>query len=104
MSRVEQVALAPEIVELVGHAAFPLVESLDGAFEPGRVAGTTLPRLEMLVGRTDLPRELQRPAQNALGAARGFLAGDRKAYASFLRAMQELLVRTGLPAPAELSD
>jgi hypothetical protein len=102
MSRIEEICVAPEAVELVGHAALPLVASLDEPVEPRAVAQAASPHLEALCLRSDLPPGLERAALAALGAARAGATG-RSAYATFLRAMHELLKVAGLPAPAELS-
>jgi hypothetical protein len=99
----QEIALSPEIIELVGSAAFPVVEALDMPVAREKVALAARPSLEELVQRGDLPPELHPWALNALNACRGVLEGDHQAYASFLRATHELLLLAGLPAPCELA-
>jgi hypothetical protein len=100
----QDIALSPEIIELVGDAAFPVVEALDMPIARERVARAARPALEQLCDRGDIPRELHAWARSALLAARGVLGGDASADASVLRAMHERLLLAGLPAPAELAQ
>ena len=99
----QELALSPEVIELVGDAAFPVVEALDMPIARERVARAARPALEDLCDRTDLPRELHAWARSALIAVRGILQGDPLAYASFLRSTHKMLVLSGLPAPSELA-
>ena len=100
---VEAYRAVAEIIELVGDAALPVVDALDKPIPRDQVARAARPALEELCERTDLPRELHAWARSALIAVRGVILGDAPAYASFLRAMHEILVLAGLPAPCELA-
>ncbi len=99
----QDVALEPHVVELVGLAALPVVEFLDSARHPALVARDAHDPLAELSSRGDVPDDIARIAQDALASSRRVTAGDRSVYPDFLRATHRLLVAAGLPAPMELS-
>jgi len=103
MSRAEPTVLLPEIVELVGRAALPIIQALDAPVAPEIVGETVRPSLEKLCMRTDLPRDLRAAADDALDATRRIEGGASEPYADLLRAMHRLLVESDLPAPRELA-
>lgn len=99
----QDIALVPEVIELVGRAALPIVEALDAPVKKDQVARATRPALDELCERRDLPPELHATARTALLASRNVIAGDGAAYRELLRATHGLLQRAGLPAPCELA-
>jgi hypothetical protein len=100
----QDILFLPEVVELVGRAALPVVEALEAPAPRENVARRTRPALDELCRRADLPRELASAARSALVASRSVSEGDGRAYGQLLRATHELLRRAGLPAPCELSE
>jgi hypothetical protein len=93
----------PEVIELIGSAALPIVYALEAPTAPAAVAAAAQAPLEQLCARNDLSHELATAALAALVAARAAKANDRAAYGHLLRATHKLLVQSGLPAPAELA-
>ena len=100
----QETALMPELVELVGLAALPVIAALEAPRDPALVAHATERALGDLCTQPSVPVELAVRARDALLASRRVSAGDRSAYAPFLRAMHGLLVEAGLPVPCELAD
>jgi hypothetical protein len=98
------IALSPEVVELVGKAALPVVTALEAPMKKDIVARASWPALDELCQRRDLPSELQARARLALVASRGVIEGNVQAYGKFLGATHALLVSVGLPAPCELAQ
>lgn len=99
----QEIALSPEVIELVGRAALPVVEALDVPIAREKVARAARPALEELSARRDLPQGVLAVVRAALGASRDVAEGDAQAYGTFLKAIHEILLIAGLPAPCELA-
>ncbi len=100
----QDIALMPEVVELIGKAALPVVVALESPMKKESVARASWPALDELCHRRDLPYELETRARTALVASRGVMDGNAQAYGKFLGATHALLVSAGLPAPCELAQ
>jgi len=98
------IALSPEIVELVGRAALPVLETLETPTKRELVAQATWPALNELCERDDLPREIHMKACVALLASRRVIEGSAQAYGKLLGSTHALLQYAGLPAPFELAE
>jgi hypothetical protein len=96
--------LAPDLVQLVGNAAFPIVEALDRAVPPREVATRARPALERLAISPEVPLEVCAAARSGLSAAISVQHHVPASYASLLRAVSRLLLLADLPVPAELAE
>jgi hypothetical protein len=100
----QDIALLPEVVELIGKAALPVVVALESPMKKDAVARASWPALDQLCQMRDLPYELEMRARTALVASRSVIEGKPQAYGKFLGATHALLVSAGLPAPCELAQ